>query len=402
MKIRYTLVYNYLRTGRLKKDGTASLSIRAYLNGSNKYFKTGIYLKPKQWNEKAKRVINHTQSVSLNSVLADQLKDLEAFECRLMAKNQSVSLEGLLSYRDVSTDNQNLISFIDSELAKSNLSKQSLSDNRQTLDKLISFNRTILISEISFNLIHNFNKYLLEIGLATNTIAKHHKNLKKFIRLTIKLGYLEEKANPYLKFKVKREPSERLFLTENELSELELLSFKKGKEHWELILDFFLFCCYTGLRYSDACRLTAYDFTEDSHGNMSLFLKSQKTKKSFSLPLSKLFNGKPADLIKRYLVKNDVFYYDDPDNPVPIFFGLSNQYVNREIKGIVSSTGMRPKLKASISIHVARHTFGTIMAGKVRMPILQQLMQHSRIKETMIYVHLNQNIIDNALDKVEW
>jgi hypothetical protein len=60
--IQFSVVYN--ANSKLRKDGTALLQIRAYLNKKRKYFSTGIYLKPSQWSEKSNTVINHPNSWS--------------------------------------------------------------------------------------------------------------------------------------------------------------------------------------------------------------------------------------------------------------------------------------------------------------------------------------------------
>ncbi len=118
--------------------------------------------------------------------------------------------------------------------------------------------------------------------------------------------------------------------------------------------------------------------------------------------LRKLFEGKPEQLIKNYLDKFDDFYFDDPDNPIPIFFNLTNQHINRKLKVIVRNLCIRLGVKENITCHVARHTFATLMANKVRPHVLQRLLQHSKIKETMIYVHLSNEMVDDALDNVKW
>lgn len=129
---------------------------------------------------------------------------------------------------------------------------------------------------------------------------------------------------------------------------------------------------------------------------------SIKTKKPHILKLNKLFGSKPERLIKKYLLDYDDIYTDDPDNPISIFMTRCEQVINRQLKTLAKLADLRQDIQSKISIHSARHSFGTIMAGKVKVHVLQQLMQHSKIKETMIYVHLNQNMINAALDDIDW
>ncbi|MDC1352983.1 tyrosine-type recombinase/integrase, partial [Flavobacteriales bacterium] len=56
----------------------------------------------------------------------------------------------------------------------------------------------------------------------------------------------------------------------------------------------------------------------------------------------------------------------------------------------------------NVTFHMGRHTFGTIMASKIPLPTLQNLMQHSDIKTTMIYINMSSKMIDDSLGKVNW
>lgn len=400
MNIKYAIVYNFYRTNRLKKDGTASVIVRAYLNGRNKFFNSKVYVKPDQWDDENKRIINHPNSFYLNDQIRNQLQKMETYEFEVVRHEGAITLDRLTDYNK-DFNNTSFIDFFQEQLEQSKLSRQSYTDQRQTLNKLQVYKKNVHFSELSFKLIKGFDAFLYRSGLRTNTIAKHHKNLKKYINLAIRFSYLDINKHPYKQFKIKKEPTERIYLTSYELEQFEMLKIPPGKDHWQTVKDFFLFCCYTGLRYSDASKLTVENLNITDNG-IELYIKAQKTKKPLLLNLKKLFGGKPNELIRKYLEEYDDFYYDDPDKPIPIFFGYSNQFINRELKNLAELADVREVVKKTISIHSGRHTFGTIMANKVPIPILQRLMQHSKLKETMIYVHLNQQMIDQALDNIKW
>ena len=46
---RYKFIYN--RKNELNTNGEALIQIRMYLNGINRYYSTGVYLKPSDWND---------------------------------------------------------------------------------------------------------------------------------------------------------------------------------------------------------------------------------------------------------------------------------------------------------------------------------------------------------------
>jgi site-specific recombinase XerD len=66
---------------------------------------------------------------------------------------------------------------------------------------------------------------------------------------------------------------------------------------------------------------------------------------------------------------------------------FADQHINDELKKIMRNLGITKK----ISFHCARHTFATSflkVGGKVEM--LKELLGHSSINQTMIYVHIVQ------------
>jgi site-specific recombinase XerD len=89
-------------------------------------------------------------------------------------------------------------------------------------------------------------------------------------------------------------------------------------------------------------------------------------------------------------------YYNDQNELV--FPKLPESKINRHLKEIAKEAGISKK----VTFHMGRHTFGTIMSTKVPLPTLQNLMQHSDIKTTMIYVNMSNDMIDDSLGKVDW
>ena len=146
-----------------------------------------------------------------------------------------------------------------------------------------------------------------------------------------------------------------------------------------MVLKKFLFACFTGLRISDVQKLTTENVIQDQ-----LVFVAQKTNKLTKLKLN--------DSAKQFFNQNNPF----TDN-------YEDQTINSTLKEIAKTLGIKKK----ISFHVARHTFATqflLNGGKVE--VLQQLLQHSKIDTTMIYVHIVEehlntqiHLLDNILKK---
>ena len=397
--ITLKVVYRFLENKRLKKDGTAPIYILAYqTGGERRYFKTGICISPKQWNPE-KRIVNHPRKRELNTQLRNQLNEMESFILEKEKRSLPINLQILGDYSHSQID----LSFSDfyfDQVQTTSTNTGTIRDQMLTLTYLKEIKPIIYFNELKKALIHRFEAHLLKKELAVNTIAKHHKNLKKYINRAIDFEYLDMNKNPYRGFKVKRQQTERVFLRQQEVDKLENLTFKPEERFLELTRDFFLFCCWTGLRKSDATELKHIHLVETNEGLVYQKM-SRKTKKPHYLSLHKLFGGKPERLMQRYLKEYEDIYFDDPDNIVPIFMGKCNQVLNRQLKTIASLAGLRIELQEKISIHIARHTFGTIMVQKVPLNVVQRLMQHSNIRETQIYLHLVESMVNDALDRVK-
>ncbi len=399
--IQFKVVYNYERTSTLRENGTAAVYIRAYLNGKNRYFNTGIYITPKQWHKRNRTIVHHPNQYQLNKHIRDEIEKMQRFEYELQERGQDITLNRLKDYRD----HKSIRSFTDFvkdqlEKEKARLRRSTYTDQRQTLEKLIAFQEDIRFHEIKPKFLKSFIEFLHTEGLSQNTVHKHYKNFRKFINLAIRYEYLTPDKNPCKQVSVKKVKTEKLFLLEQEFKQFEAFEAPKNKPQLAVVKDIFLFTCMTGLRFSDVSALKKENVVETPEG-IELHFVAVKTGKPYRQNLRKLFPipgsmySRPEQIIKRRL--KDLLIEDD----ILFVYKHRNSYV-RQLKKLAEPLSVRAVVKSDISSHTGRHTFGTMMADKVDVHVLKELMQHSNIRETMIYVHLNNKMIDKALDRVNW
>jgi site-specific recombinase XerD len=162
----------------------------------------------------------------------------------------------------------------------------------------------------------------------------------------------------------------RTFLDAQELNRLmEYYNSSYIPAIYKNMLGRFLFSCFTGLRFSDVYKLTKENFVADT-----VVFSAEKTGKFQRIQLNKT----AASFI------NDDFFK----------INSTNEYTNRTLKEIAKICGITKK----ITYHVSRHTFATnflICGGRVEH--LQKLLAHSKIEETMIYVHIVEQITDTQI-----
>ncbi|WP_052600072.1 site-specific integrase [Aureispira sp. CCB-QB1] len=386
--IQFSVVHNY--KNKLRKNGTGLIQIRAYTKGQCKFFSTGIYVTPFQWSKRLKQVIDHPNTFQYNAEIRRQINALEAFALDCIKKNGVITInqvEDFFRYEDV----ESFTDFWRCELAAdTKLSKETKGKHKAALNHWTDFRKDVQFSELNFNLIHDFDTFLYKKNLHTNTVFTHHKQVRKYINLAISKGSFEAHKNPYLKFKPKTVATERLVLVWEEVERLEALSFSPKESYLELIRDMFLFSCYTGLRFSDACNIQHQNIEQEKEG-LLLNIIAQKTGKQLLLPLYKLHLKKPEQLIQKHLISGAAPH-------VLVFHQYTNQYFNQTLKLLAARAG----INKAISSHVARHTFATHLASKIPLHVLKSILQHSKIETTMIYLHLSNKVVNDALDGVDW
>jgi integrase len=398
--ISYKIDFN--RKNRLKKNGTAPITIRCYQNGIQKHIQIGISVEPNDWNEKRQEVKNsHSDAFILNRRIQEQLIKMKGYERHIIDRDGSCHVSQIINYTDFKTNRTSFTDFYERELNDCVLSKNTIKTRRSSLKKVLSFNKgnKVYFDDLCYSFITRFDSWLYRQDLGTNTVKKHHKDVKTYINLAIKHDLLKMDKNPYKKFTPKSEEVEKISLSERELERIENLDFEFNTT-MNLVRDAFLFSCYTGLRYSDYTRVSKSNLETTDKG-LILRIKAQKTGKFMAVPLYTIFpeqgkRSKPEQVLFKYLNQD---YYNDTRqfDELPIF-KISNQDANRKLKIIAKMTNVRKTL----TTHVGRKTFATLAAVKLPLPMLQRLMQHSTPQETMRYVDNNPQLLAKLLEDIDW
>jgi len=260
--------------------------------------------------------------------------------------------------------------------------------HKSILTHLTEFRETIKFSQLNYDLIVEFDNWLRLRKYHQNTIRNHHKTVKAYINKAIKSGIIPRDQYPYENFKLKEIKSTRKGITNEEQARIEEL--KLSFNEMEVVKDMFLFSCFAGLRFSDMRNLKKENVNIAADDQLTIAFTMQKTSTHIKLPLSYLFNGKPAEIIRKY--------YKDTDNTY-IFPRYSNQHVNRILKLIATLADIEERL----TFHISRHTFCSQLAEIHPDPyLIKELAGHSDIKISMIYIHQSNAVIENKLKNIDW
>ena len=231
----------------MNAQGTALLQIEAYLEGKKIYFSSHIYLKPEQWDGRKQVIVKHPHAEQLNYMLIEFLLNLERKELDGWKNGHEITLD-LLRNRSNSRGNaSSFLQFIKESIYTSS-AKESTKKNRMTTWFLLTkFRPGLTFKEVNSRFVFDFEHYLVNKGLQTNTVAKHMKHLKAFVNQAIDQGELRADEYPFHRYRVKTKEYKHSFLLPEEVEKLEELSIPDRHITLRHSLDAFLFCCYTGL-----------------------------------------------------------------------------------------------------------------------------------------------------------
>ncbi|WP_157822023.1 site-specific integrase [Tenacibaculum sp. Bg11-29] len=363
---------DYVRT-----DGTCALYIQLFLDGKRKRLPLNIFVAPKMWNEK-KQILKGSSDLTkdYNLVIGKKLAGINRIAVSYRLAGIYLTFEKLIEDLTDPSSKVDFIKFCEKELEKQKevLAKGTYRQQLSTITKIKKFKDQILFQDINEDLINELIIYCKKnLKNKNTTIQTTLKNFKKFLHIANKKGIRTE-----LKFDditIKSFKGDRTFLTSEEIKTLyEYRESKFISESRKNIVDRFLFSCFTGLRISDIRNLSNDNFIGDF-----IAFKSEKTGKFQKIKLN--------ESAKKFINESNEFNGD-----------YTNEHINRELKSIVSSCG----IKKRVTFHVARHSFATnylIKGGGIQN--LQKVLGHSNIRETMIYVHIVDSIINEEINNMD-
>ena len=380
-KISYRPIYN--RKNQLNVEGKALLQIEAYLERRKVYFSTHIYLTPEQWDEKKKLIKHHPNAEALNYKVREFIFALEENELSIWRDGRSITLQGLKDEFHSKTT-RSFLSFVKDDIISSQ-AKESTKRNRLTTYMLLSkFRSHIEFKDLNPRLVYDFERFLFENQFKTNTVAKHMKHFKAFVNSAINRGYMELNDYPFRRYHIKMSETKHTFLLPEELEKLENMELSGRHHSLSQSLDAFLFCCYTGLRYSDFINLSEKNILMIDKRPWLVF-NTVKTGAEVKLPLTFLFEGKAWKLLRKHKGHLSDFFSIKP-----------NSTVNKELIRIGRIAG----IEKHFSFHSARHTNATLLIYRgANITTVQKLLGHRNVTTTQIYSEVMGSTIIKDLKK---
>ncbi|OQX73741.1 MAG: hypothetical protein B6D64_13505 [Bacteroidetes bacterium 4484_276] len=363
------------------KSETETLILLVYRFRNDKLvYSTGEKILPSNWDMETQRAKNNIRG---NKPLADRLKSiniqLERYDTKLAeiltswkVQKIPVTVAGLRGELDKEfkkepkTRKTDFFGFIQNHIdtvkftrttPPKPISKLTLVKYRNTFRILRDFSERnykgkLDFKDIDMGFYYDFVEFLQkQYGHTPNTIGKHIKVIKLFMREATDAGINKNMAFENRKFAAMTEAVEHAYLNERELTQLWELDLT-GNKRLDAVRDLFLIGCYTALRFSDFTAIQPENIIDTGKGK-ALKIKTYKTNQLVYIPL----HWRVEAILKKY------------DNHLPR--AITNQKMNEFLKELGKMAGIDTpfeinKTKAGVRYSVTKPKYELITTHTAR------------------------------------
>ncbi|MGN7408108.1 tyrosine-type recombinase/integrase [Sporosarcina sp. SAFN-010] len=247
-------------------------------------------------------------------------------------------------------------------------------------------NGPVLIDEITTKRLEGFVDYLSkERNCLPRSVNRKINVVSVFFQCMVKKKYLLE--NPAEDVERMKVPDiERTFLSKDEVERI------IGAIDHPVIHYFTMTMAYTGIRVNECINLTKDDVDFDAN---CVRVINGKGGKNRVVPM----NLKLKEQLQIYLAEHR------PQTDSLFFFALkktgtvSAQYINRTLKLACEKTG----IEKHVTSHFLRHSFASYLVQKdTHVAVIQRLLGHASLKTTSVYLHVRQEDMQDAVNRIDF
>lgn len=406
-----TIVY---RKDKINKNGMAPIHFRIIKDRKPKYITSGFMVHSSDWDDVKKRIKGRGKDAETNAMMnckiTERFGEIQRDVIKSESNKRNISPKALRDAVAGDTKSKLFFPFADTVVERYKVSGQygTYSRTKTVIQKLKDYEPDLLFSDITPQFVAKYEAYLKQGAInpktnergRSNSINTVHSNMK-FIRQIFNEAYrqdiVELSDNPFLKYKMKTEKTQRVFLSEEELEAFRLADTSHSAP-LTLHKDMFVFAAYTGgLRISDMLQLQWKHFDGE---RIDFTIKKTGGQLSIKVP------SKGLEILEKYrpeVQDSNAFIFkslpygvlDKGPQKIDNAISGATAYINKNLKTITEIA----KLNKHISFHISRHTWATRALRKgVTIDKVSKLMGHAAIKETQVYAKIVNSELDRAMD----
>ena len=404
--------------GNQYKNGSCCVRIRVTYSGNRIDLHTKLSATSTEWDAKRQRYkqgccINGTPYNILNSTIDSYINYIHDYFNKASLREVIPTLKELkeqFNYAFKQSAHQAdefffiFQKYIDERSVTRQWSKEYKDMFTRVLKSLKTFKVDIRFTDFSNEIMNSYINYLAQT-MYNDKIDKVLSMLKEFLKYANQKNFPVNKE--FFGFDPNLPKSQKAirYLTVDELQCIINLPLEKGSA-LDMTRDFFVFQCFTALRYSDLKRLKNENIRQTDSGYL-IDILTEKDNDRISFPLSQV----ATDIYLKY--KNNIY-----DNNV-VFPVISNQKYNEHLKELGRLAELQgywidyqyrlkeveeiKTPKANLTSHTARRTFITTALNEgISESLIAQITSHADIEIMRPYITATERgkqMVINALDK---
>lgn len=373
----------FVKRNKADKDGNFPIYCRITIKGKRMEFSINKKTNGIAWDDFNSRK-KTKESSEIKAILDNWTTDINNYRRGLLTDGKEISVVTILNKIKGIDPNKKKHSFLEAVDKCFALKKSKIGDilNEETFER---YDRTRKYLEefimerykkkdISFDDLNDSTPDEFEVFLRDkkkckgNTANRYFQRIKKVMKYALKRKLTS--YDPFDGYEIEQTDPTHVILTEHEIK---ILFNKKIEiERLSKIRDFYVFCCLTGLAFSDLQKLKKSEI-EITSGARMIASTRKKTNEPFITPI---FGYADIILDKYYKesLKNDCEYIF----PIP-----TNQKYNAYLKELADICNIDKNLTS----HSARHTFGTTICADNEFSVEDSAlhMGHKKQASTLIY-----------------
>lgn len=377
------LFYIDKRSVKLKEDGTTAVMCRVSVDGKTTSMSTGEYCTPENWSLKNEsRELQHFR------------KKIETCYSTLLSRHKLVSAELIKNtLNGVNTTSEYILEAGEVERERLRLRALEINSNstyrqsKTTHKNLRSFIASrgiddMLFTDITPEFGDSFKLYLKgELGYKSGHVNHCLTWLNRLVYIAVDNEILRYNPIADIGYE-KKKPLQLRHISREELKHI--METPLPDKLPELSRRMFIFCAFCGLAYVDMQKLYPHNIAKTSDGRKYIRVSRAKTKVESFIPLHPI-----AEQILNL--------YNMDDDTKPIFPQKNRDVICREVNQI----GFLAGAKVSVSPHVARHCFGTLLlSAGVPIESISKMMGHTNISSTQVYAKVTDDKISMDMDRL--
>lgn len=385
-----------VKSSKKNEFGKAPIYARMTINEVRTEFSLKRFIEPDKWINKAGIAKGNTEEIrALNAHIMAVRTALFQHYNRLLETGKAITADTVKnSYFGITEKSKTIVEVFEyhNSQMKSLIGKEYSFGTHERYVTALNHTKEFIeykynvsdypIKQVNHEFITEYEYFLKAVRKCShNTAIKYLTNFKKIMRICLGNGWIDK--DPFINYRFRLNEVEREILHEHEIQAIADKEFATSR--LEQVRDVFLFCCFTGLAYSDVKKLTRDHVIIGIDGERWIKVNRTKTDTRSSIPILP-----SAQAILDKYASHPKCCAEKKLLPVN-----SNQKMNDYLKEIAAVC----EIEKNITFHIARHSFATTITLQNDVPIesVSKMLGHKSIRTTQHYAKVLDKKVSNDM-----